>query len=173
MAASADHPGDFVLEVANIGTEVVTSFTKFITSRKVQERRMENVLACVSITTSLLLDLGSTINKHEKDVYINDDVTRATCETCKADLKKLLVLSKEASENGMWIREGTLGGKPVAAEIDPWFLFNVGLGGREKSAEFWNRLEATRYSLVALTDTVKYKIFKELKERYVKPNSAK
>lgn len=33
-------PGAFALEVASIGKELVDSFTKFITTRKVQERRM-------------------------------------------------------------------------------------------------------------------------------------
>ena len=162
---SKTNSGDFVLEVANLGKDVVTSFTKFITSRKVQERHLETILASVSITTSILLDLGTTINQHEKHVNIADEVTRPTCETCRVDFEKLLVLSKEASESGMWIREGTLGGKPVAAEIDPWFLFNIGLGGREKAAEFWKRMEATRYNLVTISDTLKYKIFKELKDQ--------
>lgn len=155
----------FVLEVANLGQEVIASFTRFITTRKIQERRLENTLATLSITTSILTDLGTTINKFNKDAYIEDEVTRPTCETCKADFETLLVISNEAGERGIWVREGTLGGKPVSAEIDPWFLFNVGLGGPAQSAEFFNRLDATRYSLVALTDTVKYKIFKVLKEQ--------
>jgi len=65
------------------------------------------------------------------------------------------------------MREGTLGGNPVTAEVDPWFLFNLALGGNEKSADFWARLEDTRYCLVALTDTIKYKIFKELNKQSV------
>jgi hypothetical protein len=165
MAVSDTRPGDFVLEVANLGQDVVASFTKFITTRKIQERELENILATVSITTSILTDLGSTINKYDNDAYIEDEVTRPTCETCKADFEKLLVISNEAGKRGIWVREGTLGGKPVSAEIDPWFLFNLGLGGPVKSGEFFNRLDATRYSLVALTDTVKYKIFKVLKEQ--------
>jgi hypothetical protein len=165
MESTSDLPGAFVLEAAAVGTEVIASFTKIITSRKIQERQLENILATVSITTSLLTDLGTTINKYKNKVYIGGDVTGATCETCKADLEKLLVLSKEATEKGLWLREGTLGGKPVAAEVDPLFLFNVGLGGHKKSADFWMKLNATRYSLVALTDTVKYKIFKELNKQ--------
>jgi len=171
MAAPHDQPGAFALEVAGIGREVVKAFTKCITSRMIQERHMETILATLSITTSILTDLGTTINKHAKDVYINDDVTRPTCETCKESLEKLLVISKEASESGIWMREGTLGGKSVAAEIDPWFLFNVALGGREQAAEFWAGMETTRYSLVALTDTVKYKIYKELNQQYVPPTN--
>jgi len=165
MATPNDQPGAFALEVAGVGREVVKAFTKCITSRMIQERHMETILATLSITTSILTDLGTTINKHAKDVYINDDVTRPTCETCKENLQKILVISKESTESGIWMREGTLGGKPVAAEIDPWFLFNVALGGREQAAEFWAGMETTRYSLVALSDTVKYKIFKELNEQ--------
>jgi hypothetical protein len=98
-------PGSFVLEVAKIGDEVVRSFMKFITTRKIQERRMESILATVSITTSILADLGATINKYWKDVYIEDDVTRPTCETCKTDLETLLLISKEVGERGIWLRE--------------------------------------------------------------------
>lgn len=100
MAASVTRPGDFVLEVANLGQDVVSSFTKFITARKIQERELENILATVSITTSILTDLGSTINKYDKDAYIEDEVTRPTCETCKTDFEKLLVISNEAGERG-------------------------------------------------------------------------
>lgn len=165
MATSNPPPGAFVLEVARTGEDVVRSFMKFITTRKIQERRMESILATISITTSMLADLGNLINQYSTDVYIEDDVTRPTCQTCKADFETLLLISNEAGEKGIWLREGTLGGKPVSAEIDPYFLFNVGLGGQVKSAEFFQRLDSTRYSLVALTDTIKYKIFKVLKEQ--------
>ena len=61
--------------------------------------------------------------------------------------------------------EGTLGGKPVSAEVDPYFLINVGLGGQVQSADFFNRLDTTQYSLAVLLNTIKYKIFKVLKEQ--------
>lgn len=169
MEASTESPGAFALEVAALGRELQTTFTKFITTRKVQERRMESILATISITTSLLTDFGEFIDEHAYVDYINDDVTRPTCQTCKADFETLLVMTKEAAEQGMWRNSGVLGGKAVTAEVDPWFLFNVGLGGKEKSADFWARIEATRYSLVALTDTVKYKIYKELDNALVSP----
>jgi hypothetical protein len=157
-------PGAFVLDVAAIGTEVTTAFTRFVTTRKIQDRRMETIVATLSITTTLLKDIGITVNKYVNDVIVDDDVTRPTCETCKTNFEKLLVIAKEAGEKGIWGREGTLGGKPMTAEIDPYFLFDMSLGGRQESAEFFKRLESTRYSLVALNDTIKYKIFKVLKE---------
>lgn len=172
MEASTESPGAFALEVAALGRELQTTFTKFITTRKVQERRMESILATISITTSLLTDFGEFIDEHAYVDYINDDVTRPTCQTCKADFETLLVMTKESAEQGMWRNSGMLGGKAVTAEVDPWFLFNVGLGGKEKSADFWARIEATRYSLVALTDTVKYKIYKKLDNALVSPPAA-
>lgn len=115
------------------------------------------------MTTSLLLELGNFVNEHREEVYIGDEVLRPTVQTCKADFEKLQVMTREATENGLWIREGTLGGNLVTAEVDPWFLFSVALGGREEGTKFWGRLDSTRYSIVVLQDTIKYKIFKEMK----------
>jgi len=53
----------------------------------------------------------------------------------------------------------------VSAEVDPYFLINEGLGGQAQNAEFFRRLDTTRYSLAALLKTVRYKIFKVLKEQ--------
>lgn len=92
-------------------------------------------------------------------------MTRPICETYKTDLEKLLVISTEAGKRGIWVKEGTIGGTFVSAEIDHWFWFNVALGGPRQSVDFFKRLDATRYSLDALTDTVKYKIFKVLDEQ--------
>jgi hypothetical protein len=170
MSAPNDQPGAIALEVAALGNEVMASFTKFITSGKIPNHSMENILGHISITTSVLTDLGTTINNHVNVCYISDDVIRPTCESCKTDLTKLLVLFKEASEKGMWEREGTLGGKPVTAEVDPWILIDFALSTTEPSHEFWSRVVATPYGLVALRDTVNYKIFKELNRRSVLHN---
>ena len=112
MASPITSPGHFVLEIASLGQDVVTSFIKFITTRKIQERELENILVTISITTSILLDLESTINKYEQEVYVEDEVARPTCETCKADLEKLLIISKEAGGRGIWVREATLDRSP-------------------------------------------------------------
>jgi len=104
MAAPDKPPGAFVIQVANLGTEVVVSFTKFIDSRRMQDQQMENILATLSSTKSILAQLGTTINKYKKEVYIEDEITRPTCETCKADLEKLLVILKEADKSGIRVR---------------------------------------------------------------------
>lgn len=162
MAEATNNPGAFVLEVAEVGKGVLATFTEYVLSRKVQDRRLETMLAIISITTSLLKDLGSTLNTYQNVVHIKDEVTRPMCETCKNDFEKLTAMSKEAKEKGMWITESQLSGQSVATEVDPWFIFNVALGGPEKGEQFLSRMDATRFGLVALNDTIKYKIFREL-----------
>jgi hypothetical protein len=162
MAAPHHRPGSFVLEVAELGKDVLSTFTQFVLSRKVADHRLENLLATISITTSLLVALGSTINKYENDYHVKDEITRPTCETCKADFEQLIAMSKIAKDKAGWITENPAGGQPIATEVDPWFVFNVTLGQGEKANKFWRRLNQTRQGLAALNDTLKYKILKQL-----------
>lgn len=164
MAAN-QRPGAFVLEVAELGKEVLSNFTKYVLSRKVRDHRLETLLANISITTSLLVDLGSTINKYENDYHVKDGLTRPTCETCKADFEQLIVLANIAKEKGGWITEGALGGQSTATEVDTFFIFDITLGIGEKSMQFWARLNESRQMLDALNDMIKYKILKELNQQ--------
>jgi hypothetical protein len=158
----ANRPGGFVLEVAELGKEVLSTFTQFVLSRKVHDQRLETLLATISITTSLLVELGSTINKYENDYHVKEEIFRPTCEICKADFEKLLEISRIAKEKGGWITEDPVGGQSIATEVDPWFVLNVPLGHGEKSNQFWSRLHITRQRIDALNCTVRFKTFKEL-----------
>ena len=162
MATVNHRPGSFALEVADLGKDVLSTFTQFVLSRKVVDHRLETLLATISITTSLLVALGSTINKYESDYHIEDQVTRPTCENCQAVFEQLIAMSEIAKEKGGWITESPAGGQPIATEVDPWFVFNATLGQEEKANRFWLRLNQTRQTLDALNDSIKYKIFKHL-----------
>ena len=165
MAAVGQHPGAFVLEVGDLGREVHSTLTQFILSRKVVDHRLETVLATISITTSLLVALGSTINRYKDDYRLNDQVTRPICETCKADFEQLIAMSENAKEKGSWITESPTGSQPIATEVDPWFVFNLTLGQEEQANNFWSRLNQTRQTLDALLDSLKYKILKQLEPK--------
>jgi hypothetical protein len=119
MASVNQRPGTLILEVADVGKEVLSTFTQFVLSRKVVDHRLETLLATISITTSLLVALGSTINKYESDYHVNDEITHPTCKNCKADFEQLIAMSEIAKEKGGWIIESRIGGQPIATEVDP------------------------------------------------------
>ena len=166
LSAVMDNNGaaDFVLIVADLANTVVTTFTKFITNGKLCDKELESMFATLSITASLLSELGTTMKKYEEDVPIKDDITRPTCEICRRDLEKLLDLLQEAIKNGNWVTIGTLGGQPVSTTLDPLYLFTVALGGSKAAQEFTSRLGDTRRGLLQLIDAVKYTIFKKLNQ---------
>jgi hypothetical protein len=161
MAATMSS-GDFILDVGRIGQSLMTSFTKFITYRKVQDRRLENLYATLSLTTTTLLELGTTINKYKDDFRIKDEAFRPICETAKANLEKFLLLINEGISSGVWKNDGNLGGQAFTAEADPWLLITVSLGGREQAKTFWGSLDDTRDSLLELKDIVQYMMLKNL-----------
>lgn len=165
MPATSDHPGDFILDVAKVGQKLMTSFTKFITYRKVQDRRLENLYATLSLTATVLTELGTTINKYENDFRVKDEAFRPLCETAKANLGKFLVLINEGISSGVWKNDGKLGGLAFTTEVDPWLLITVSLGGRELAKNYWKSLDDTRDSLLELNDIVKYMILKNISQR--------
>lgn len=165
MGTTNEHPGDFILEVASTGASLMTSFTKFLTYRKVSDNSLENLYATISITTSLLRELGSTINDHEKEFPIKNEITKQTVQNCKDNFDKLLVFINEAVTQGVWKHDGTLGGQTVTSEVDPWFLITIGIGGWEEAEKFWKSLNDVRDTLLRVKDTVKYMILKELKQK--------
>ncbi|KUJ21071.1 uncharacterized protein LY89DRAFT_424934 [Mollisia scopiformis] len=162
MATPFQRPGDFVLEVAKTGQSLITSFTKFITYRKVQDRRLENLYATFSLTTTTLTELGTTINKYEQDFRIKDEVFHPICQAARYHLERFLVLINEGISSGVWKNDGNLGGQSFTAEADPWLLITVSLGGKEQAKDFWQSLDDTRDSLLELNDIVKYIILKNI-----------
>lgn len=165
MAATTGSSGDFVLEVGKVGQSLMESFTKFITYRKVQDRRLENLYATLSLTTTTLIELGQTLNKYENDFRVKDEAFRPICETAKVNLERFLVLINEGLSSGVWKNDGELGGQAFTAEADPWLLITVSLGGREEAKDFWSSLDDTRDSLLELKDIIKYMILKNLSQK--------
>jgi hypothetical protein len=53
----------------------------------------------------------------------------------------------------------------VTAKVDPWFLFDVGLGGREEAEKLWNSLDVARDTLFMLKDTLKFMMLKNLNQQ--------
>jgi hypothetical protein len=168
MTAPNDRPGAFLLEVAEIGLQLNKSFTTFISYRKVQDRRLENLYATLNITTGCLTDLGTTLNKHEDSFRMEVDVTRAVAEKCKSNFETLKTMVGEGiSEGGVWKGDGTIGGQTVTTEIDPWLLITMAVGGRDAAKDFWTCLDETRDALVELNHIVTYMILKSMEEKYV------
>lgn len=163
--ATLSRSGDFVFDIAQTGQSLMTAFTRFITYRKVQDRRLENLYATLSITTNALTELGTTLNKHETDFHIKEEAYRPLCETAKANLEKFLVLINEGTASGVWKNDGELGGKTFTAEVDPWLLITVSLGGKLAAKNFWESLDDTRDSLLELNDIVKYMILKNMSQQ--------
>jgi hypothetical protein len=119
MTIATHHAGDFLLEVAELGIQPNKSLTKFITYRKVQDHRLENLYSTLSITTGCLSELGTTLNKYGAYWQIKDDATRTVAETCKSNFEKVL-----ASKG-----EGSIGGQHVTTKVDPWLLITISIGG--------------------------------------------
>jgi len=164
MANPTCYPGDFVLEVAELGQRLTTSIIKLAVGLKVPDSRVEGLLDTVSLTTPILFDMGMTINKHKEDVHIGDDITRSRTEICRADFEKLLTLSNKASEQRSWTREEIVNQNSVA-DFDPWLLFRYEI---ESYDTFFGRIEATPSYYMTLNDTIKYKIYKELEKKCVR-----
>jgi hypothetical protein len=168
MASPNPRPGAFLLEVAAIGRELNKSFTTFITYRKVQDRRLENLYATLNITTGTLNDLGTLLNEHESHYRLKEDVTRSVTETCKKNFELLLTMVNEGiTEGGVWKGDGTIGGHTVTTEVDPWLLITLAVGGREEAKAYWKSLDDTRDTLVELNHFVKYMVLKSAEEKYV------
>ncbi len=166
MVAQTERPESFVLEVAELGKSLMSAYTRFIIYRKVRDPRLEILYATLSITSSMLTDLGTTIKKYENEFNFKDVVTQSICQQCKTNFERLLVMINEGNSNkGIWMNDGTIGGESVTAETDPWLLIMIGLGGEEATKAFWKSLDNTRDSLIELNDIVKYTILNSVKER--------
>jgi hypothetical protein len=165
MATASERPGGFILEVANTGASLMTSFTRFLTYRKVPDNNLENLYATISITTTLLREFGSTINEYKKEFPIKPDITKPITQKCKENFDRLLVFVNEGNSQGIWKNDGTLGGETVTAEVDPWFLITIGIGGLEEAEKFWKSLNDARDILLRLKDTVKYMMLKALNQK--------
>ncbi len=168
MAAQTDTPGAFALEVAELGKSLMSAYTRFIIYRKVGDRRLENLYATLSITSTMFMDLGTTLNKYQNNFNVKDVVTRSICQQGKANFERFFVMINEGNSNkGIWMNDGTIGGQSFTVETDPWLLITMGLGGEGAAKAFWKSLDDTRDLLIELNDIVKYTILKCLMEKYV------
>lgn len=162
MAETPIHPGDFLLEVAELGNALVKALAQSTTYRKVHNR-FASLHVTLSTTTDCLTELGMTLNKYENQFTMKVDVTRALAETCKSNFEKLLVWVNEGiARDGLWNRERIFGDENVATEVDPWLLITMLTGSYEETKALWKSLEDTYESLIEMNDVVKYMVFNSM-----------
>jgi hypothetical protein len=94
-------PGDLILGAANTGASLMLSITKFLTYRNVPENGILVLYATISITTTLLRELGTTVNEYDTTFPVESDLVTPVAKTCKENFDRLLVVVNEGTAKGI------------------------------------------------------------------------
>jgi hypothetical protein len=90
-------PGGLILEAVDFGASLMLSITEFLTYRKVPGNSLLALYATISITTTLLRELGTTINEYETKFPGKCDLVKPVVKTCKENFERLLVVVSEGT----------------------------------------------------------------------------
>jgi hypothetical protein len=96
-----EHTGDLIIEAVNAGASLMLSITKFLTYRRALDNSLLILYATISITTTLLYELGTTINEYETIFPIKNDFVKPAVKMCKENVERLFVVVKEGTAKGI------------------------------------------------------------------------
>jgi hypothetical protein len=157
MAESAQSQPSLV-SVASEGTQLVSSTTKYLSTLPGIIIIIEELVAIVSITSSLLTSLDETLSKYPSTRDQTANFIKPLCEDVKAAFNELRSKLEEAK--GKRVFEPNVA-NTVREQHYAWFSI---MGSKENMEKLRERLKVGKYRTRVLIETVNYKGLTELKK---------
>lgn len=162
--------GASILGIAAFGATVVTTLRKFGGSYTTADEKLAVLSANVSLTASILTELGNTIKEYEKDLHLTAHNFVRVKAACERDFQRLHSALRRAKkgEDGVEVTTSATGKKRITEKLSPWEKLKFSLGGEDELRELITSLETAKSNLQLLLDSVNLVILKKLNQKLVR-----
>jgi hypothetical protein len=147
--------------VANQGTELVASITRYLSSIPTPVYILEDLVGIVGVTSSLLTSLDAALIRCQNPFEERPSFVRPLCQDVFAAFQELSKKAEEAMEKKVFEPNDS---DLVRASRFAWFEI---VGNEKKAVALRSSLAVEKYRVRVLIDAVNYKRLKDLDIKYV------
>ncbi len=148
-----------VVGIAAFGIQIVKTLTTFINVYRSAEQRIQNLTADIALTSSILKEIGETIDTYEKECRLTVENFIATRDTCQRNFNVLIVALKVVK------KESTSNRVVQVKELDLWVKLKHALGGEQELKDLVASIETSKSNLQLLLDSLNFAILRSLREK--------
>jgi len=160
-----------LLGIAGVGVSIVSTLAKFKGLYCTYDERIELLSAKVSVTSSILTQLGTVVQQYEKEFQLVDNNFRIVRETCKKDFETLRTALRmvKPDENAEKDASKVKAARSFTAPRQPRFLawekLKWAMGGADEVEILVASLESSKSNLQLLLESTNLFILRKLDRR--------
>ena len=155
-----------ILAIAGAGISITTTLYRFTKSYQHADRQVDGIATTVSITSSILTELGNATKEHPGDLQkLNRWALFAdTIGACKKDFDIIAAAIGLARKDGAAIQDQKKVRKDNDGKVTPWQKFKWAIGEEKDIDDLLSSLERSKSNLQLLLDASNYDILRKLEK---------
>lgn len=155
-----------ILGIAGVGVSITTTLYRFTQSYKLADRKVESIVTTVSVTSSILTELGNATKEHPGDLQKLNRwaLFSDTIAACKRDFELIATAIGDARKRGATIQDQPKMRKDGKGKATPWQKLKWAIGEEKDVDDLLNSLERSKSNLQLLLDASNYDILRKLEK---------
>jgi hypothetical protein len=160
-----------LLGIAGVGVSIVTTLSKFKDLYLHHDVHIDSLSVKVSITSSILTQLGNVVQPYEKEFHILEDNFQKVKQSCGKDFETLrmalrMMKPDDSAEIGaLKTKPARQSDVPKGAKFFSWEKLKWAMGGADKVDILMVSLESSKSNLQLLLESTNLLILKRLDQR--------
>lgn len=155
-----------ILAIAGAGISITTTLYRFTKSYQSTDRKVEGIVTTVSVTSSILTELGNAIKEHPDDLQKLNRwaLFSDTIAGCKKDFEIIGIAIGEARKGGATMQDQQKVRKDAKARATPRQKLKWAIGGETEIENLLSSLERSKSNLQLLLDASNYDTLRKLEK---------
>ncbi|MCJ1463974.1 hypothetical protein MMC07_002584 [Pseudocyphellaria aurata] len=157
-----------ILGIAGAGISITTTLYRFTKSYQSTDHKVESIVTTVSVTSSILTELGNATKEHPEDLQKLNRwaLFSDTIAACKRDFEIIEAAIGNARKADTVIHDQQKMRKDAKGKATPWQKLKWAIGGEKDIDDLLNSLERSKSNLQLLLDTSNYDILRKLEKSH-------
>ncbi|MCJ1425969.1 hypothetical protein MMC29_003870 [Sticta canariensis] len=157
-----------ILAIAGAGISITTTLYRFTKSYQSTDRKVEGIVTTVSVTASILTELGNAIKEHPDDLQKLNRWTlfSDTIAGCKKDFEIIELAIGAARKGGATMQDQQKIRKDDKSSATPWQKLKWAIGGELEVEDLLGSLERSKSNLQLLLDASNYDTLRKLEKSH-------
>lgn len=158
-----------ILGIAAFGASVATTLRSFARSYSGAEQNINDLVADVALTASILVDLAKTIEECEEEFRLKADNFARAQTVCHRNLERSKKALSHARKPPKFRNESSLEKRFQEEEqvTSAWEKLKFALGGEDALKELVTSIGTSKSNLQLLLDSTQLLILKKLNKKFV------
>lgn len=155
-----------ILGIAGAGTSITKALYRFTKSYQGVDRKVESIATTVSVTASILAELGNATKEHPGDLQKLDRwaLFSDTIAACKNDFEIIEVAIGQARKDGATVQDQEKIKKNSKHKFTSWQKFMWAIGEEKDIDDLLSSLERSKSNLQLLLEVSNYDILRKLEK---------